>query len=161
MRCLNTFTNSPQTSRAKCPNKDVSLEIESISVRVLWRPHALVQNATLPDFCLCVCSSSALYSYSSHSSWSSNRRAHTLRPSETQKQSQIGFGSDFLNTLGHADQEEKWSATFLSRKEAIRPKFFGCWMNLERWRIKSSWRVNMAKRSKSTTHEGQHLINGK
>lgn len=58
----------------------------------------------------------------------------------------LNFSNHFLKSLGHRDRKEKLSVTFLSRKEAIRPKFFGCWMNLKWWRIKSAveWHQKIA-----------------
>lgn len=53
----------------------------------------------LPDFCHGVCSSSGLYSYSFHSFWSSNKRAHTLQPSEMQKICHTLFSNHFLKRL--------------------------------------------------------------
>lgn len=51
---------------------------------------------------------------------------HTLHPAQT-----LALGRGWQAALVHSATSQGWALTFLSRNEAIRPKFLGCCMNLE------------------------------
>ena len=104
-----------------------------INYRIFSNYSLDMKSERIPGFFLGVCSSSALCSYSSHSSWSGSKRAHTLPPSV--RKNCILFQAFDKNWISRKKKKPHknrriWINTFLSRKDAIRPKFLGCWMNL-------------------------------